>query len=92
MSFETKIICYAAPVTEYEPGWSRPDGYIIAKTKEDLLAKGEAMRQYAQTAKYGYELIGECFIFEPTQKAIDELSNRDYVWTYNNFSEYGKVI
>lgn len=50
------------------------------------------MRQYAQTAKYGYELIGECFIFEPTQKAIDELSNRDYVWTYNNFSEYGKVI
>ncbi len=93
MSFETKIICYAAHVTEFEPGWgTRPDGYIIAKSEADVRAKGLQMQEIAKTSKHGYEYIGEIFKFEPTQKAIDELTDRDYIWTGRNFTEWGTEL
>ncbi|AGB07113.1 hypothetical protein phiST2_0354 [Vibrio phage phi-ST2] len=93
MSFETKIVCYGALVTEVEHGWgTRPDGYIIAKSEAEVLKKGAEMREIAAKAKYGYEYIGDVFTFEPTQKAIEELTNREFIWTGRDFSEWGKRI
>lgn len=76
------IKAWCADVTEYEAGWgSRSDGWVIAKTYQDLKAIEEDFRESGT-----YELFYRMDNYQEVLLEDDEYFNnikRDGIWTDN---------
>ncbi|CAL9968345.1 hypothetical protein VPHD479_0125 [Vibrio phage D479] len=97
LKLETKVIAYAAAVTEVEFGWgARPDGYLIAPTRDALVRAQERAREQAKTSKYGYDVVEDIFTITPTAKSIEAMKNskhEDRVFGINNnLKDYGERV
>lgn len=85
------IVGYVAQIREIEPGWGdRPDGFIVAETKEDInvfINREECFKP--RNSEYSeLVVIKFCEISELALKAIKESKNK-LVWIHNkDFDNY----
>lgn len=77
----TQNVAYYNSVTEYEAGWgNRPDGYLIAKTKEQFIAKAADIKAAGSYAEFS-SVNGEPKMCLVTDDMAQQLEANGTVWT-----------